>query len=308
MGHRQLPADFRSRWPLAIFSGELGEGTEIGAQVLIENGASIDLTQGPRILGRTHVRRCARIMGNPTIVDSTVDGFINGGHVHGSWIVKGATVRGGYMTRTIVQDGGQISDGDFTDSIVWGGVHLTRLRQFFSVDVYPDSTGKGDYVMTRRRRNAGTWLPIFGHHQTVPSPATITWRRRGDVATTATSPNLTDLLLAGGSGRSAATSAAETRGRPIEIRDEFYISEPPEELIDSIISHQLIHEAVIVPSGHSYDLADIMAWLAEDGRDPITRDFLVPDYLVPNRALQRIIDKWKKEHRTPAPHRVEQRT
>ncbi|RMZ91841.1 hypothetical protein DV736_g952, partial [Chaetothyriales sp. CBS 134916] len=55
---------------------------------------------------------------------------------------------------------------------------------------------------------------------------------------------------------------------PMEIdREEKFDSDPPDCLVDDCISLDLIHEAVMVPSGRSYDRLVIERWINDHGAD-----------------------------------------
>mmetsp|Transcript_43601 Transcript_43601/g.79437 ORF Transcript_43601/g.79437 Transcript_43601/m.79437 type:complete len:292 (-) Transcript_43601:20-895(-) len=52
------------------------------------------------------------------------------------------------------------------------------------------------------------------------------------------------------------------------------------------ISHCLMEQPVTAPSGHSYELTSILAWLERRSIDPLSQECLDPASLYPNRALQ----------------------
>lgn len=76
--------------------------------------------------------------------------------------------------------------------------------------------------------------------------------------------------------------------------DEKLDAELPEDLVDGVISHDLINEAATTPNGDVYDRRIIEQ---EISRSKKTRKSLSVQGLRPNRALQAQIDKWKAEHR-----------
>lgn len=84
---------------------------------------------------------------------------------------------------------------------------------------------------------------------------------------------------------------------PFVKEDEIFDADPPEELVDSIISQDLIHQAVFTPNGDSYDRKVIGEWIAEKSTCPVTRLPLKLKDLTPNRRLQQQIDAWKTAHR-----------
>ena len=59
------------------------------------------------------------------------------------------------------------------------------------------------------------------------------------------------------------------------------------------LSHTWIEDAVITPEGHTYDRRHIERWLAVSETDPMTRSPLAVASLIPNRALQRAIDRYR---------------
>ena len=79
--------------------------------------------------------------------------------------------------------------------------------------------------------------------------------------------------------------------------DDNFDAEPPEHLVDNLISFALINEAVITPNGDTYDRLIIERHIRERFNCPVTRDSLEISDLRPNRALQLQIDEWKKQHR-----------
>lgn len=52
------------------------------------------------------------------------------------------------------------------------------------------------------------------------------------------------------------------------------------------ISHHIMDFPVITPSGHTYDLSSISAWLRRRSIDPLSSAPLAPSSLYPNRAVQ----------------------
>jgi hypothetical protein len=75
-------------------------------------------------------------------------------------------------------------------------------------------------------------------------------------------------------------------------KDERHVG-PPEHLIDHIVSHDLIHDAVITPSGHTFDRKVIERCIDEYGTCPVTRAPLEKSELRLNRAIQEQITAWK---------------
>ncbi|KAM0703844.1 hypothetical protein Q7P35_009030 [Cladosporium inversicolor] len=55
-----------------------------------------------------------------------------------------------------------------------------------------------------------------------------------------------------------------------KVVDHDHFAGPPKYLIDQIITQDLIHQAVITPSGHTYDRKAIEEWIDIDGTCPIT--------------------------------------
>lgn len=78
-----------------------------------------------------------------------------------------------------------------------------------------------------------------------------------------------------------------------KVVDHDHFADPPKYFIDQIITQDLIHQAVITPSGHTYDRKAIEEWIDIDGTCPITREPLPKSKLRPNRALQDQINGWK---------------
>lgn len=80
---------------------------------------------------------------------------------------------------------------------------------------------------------------------------------------------------------------------PAKVTGDERIASPPEHLIDWIISHDFIHDAVITPIGYTYDRKVIERWIEEHGTCPVTRAPLQRSQLLPNRAIQGQIAAWK---------------
>lgn len=71
------------------------------------------------------------------------------------------------------------------------------------------------------------------------------------------------------------------------VENENFDREPPEHLIDNLISFELINEAVMMPNGVTYDRKCIQAQIQQQGQCPVTRQPLSQKDLGPNRVLQR---------------------
>lgn len=77
-----------------------------------------------------------------------------------------------------------------------------------------------------------------------------------------------------------------------------YDVQPPEELIDRILTLKLINQAVITPNGDTYDREGIEKWISQISPTcPVTRLPLTINDLRPNREFQRRVDAWKEKHR-----------
>ena len=57
------------------------------------------------------------------------------------------------------------------------------------------------------------------------------------------------------------------------------------------ITGEVMKEPVMDPEGNSYERSAILDWLSRSQTSPITRTPLTPDQLVPNRALQQLIEE-----------------
>jgi hypothetical protein len=69
----------------------------------------------------------------------------------------------------------------------------------------------------------------------------------------------------------------------------------PELFLDPI-SFSIMTNPVITPRGITYDECSIINWLKIKHRCPITKTRLLPEYLIPNRVLKDIINKWINEN------------
>ena len=58
------------------------------------------------------------------------------------------------------------------------------------------------------------------------------------------------------------------------------------------ITQNLMKDPVIDPEGHSYERRAILKWLRRSHTSPITREYLVAEMLVPNRALKEILGSY----------------
>ena len=71
---------------------------------------------------------------------------------------------------------------------------------------------------------------------------------------------------------------------------------PPDALFGKI-SFEIMKEPVISPSGTTYDKKNILEHLSRVGHfDPLTRQELTADQLVPNFALKEIIDEYLEKN------------
>lgn len=86
---------------------------------------------------------------------------------------------------------------------------------------------------------------------------------------------------------------AITGPAPAKVVDRDHSADPPKHLVDHIITQDLIDQAVITPSGHTYDRKVIEKWIKINGTCPITRKPLPKSELRPNRAIQNQINEWK---------------
>ena len=59
------------------------------------------------------------------------------------------------------------------------------------------------------------------------------------------------------------------------------------------INFTLMDDPVITPSGHTFERSAIESAIHRDGRNPITREFLTIDQLIPNRSLKEAIEDYK---------------
>lgn len=94
-------------------------------------------------------------------------------------------------------------------------------------------------------------------------------------------------------GPPGTNSAFEASSSNVHNRDTS--EHPPSHLIDHIISFDLINEAVMTPSGHTYDRKIIERHISEHRKCPMTRQRPARKDLRPNRVLQQLINDWKSQ-------------
>lgn len=78
------------------------------------------------------------------------------------------------------------------------------------------------------------------------------------------------------------------------IKNEVDI-EVPDYFCDPI-SLEIMHDPVMVPSGHTFDKKTLVDYISQHGQNPLTREQLSEAQLIPNRALREAIEKFKSDH------------
>jgi hypothetical protein len=61
------------------------------------------------------------------------------------------------------------------------------------------------------------------------------------------------------------------------------------------LSYEWLVEPVITPGGNTYSRAEIQRWVATSPTDPLTREPLTVDQLIPNRAMADVIEFYRRE-------------
>jgi hypothetical protein len=59
------------------------------------------------------------------------------------------------------------------------------------------------------------------------------------------------------------------------------------------LSWSWIDDPVITPYGHTYDRVHLSRWISVTNTDPMTRQVLTEDQLIPNRALKTALDRYR---------------
>ena len=72
--------------------------------------------------------------------------------------------------------------------------------------------------------------------------------------------------------------------------------EVPDEFCDPITFEVMKEPMVVSVSGVTYERSVIEEYIKENGEDPMTRQKVTIDQIIPNRALRDSIERWMKKH------------
>lgn len=94
--------------------------------------------------------------------------------------------------------------------------------------------------------------------------------------------------------KAAGRSDTPAGGWPEQVELPGGIDPPIEQFICPITRAPMRQPAVAVPSGNSYEKEALKMWVSKHGTEPLTREPLDVEHIIPNRALHRQIADWAK--------------
>lgn len=310
--------ELTSRYPGVRFHGS-APAARISPAVRIEAGASITLSSDLRITGNSKIGAGAIIEGG-TIYSSTINGSVSGGDINHSTISSGSSISGGTVNHSTVRGHTNVTSGCINHCVlqsatVTGGIlNHSQVRDNACI-----SGGTLNHCVVN---NDTTFSRGLRQHETIRDSNTRdsidsepnAWDYLGTNQVTRLSHGGFSNITIGGNSSvlfgdiitSPAHFSPPTESLrlhlppPMEISNDTYNEDPPEQLIDHLISYDLIHEAVMTPNGDTFDRRVIEKHINAYGLCPVKREPLGAFDLRPNRALQAQITEWKATHAVQA--------
>jgi hypothetical protein len=290
-----------ARFPGVEFAGDLSLRIIIGHQVSIDAGAVVDAEGDIYISGTSHIGPDA-VITEGHIQSSRILGTIHGGRIRDCLIEEHAIVGGGELrhstisgrgrvtngnlSHTTVRDDAAVFGGDLSYSVISGHGRVTGgILSFASVqDFALVIGGVCDHILLTGNRIVTSDSPFLSSN----SPS----ENDTSVARVRPFPSIASRLQDTAAGRHVPGDLI-LESTPINKEVRSIIRDPPEVIIDNIITFQPIKVAVCTPNGDTYDQSVILEWISKDHNCPITRKVLREDQLYPNRAVQKLIDGWE---------------
>jgi hypothetical protein len=84
--------------------------------------------------------------------------------------------------------------------------------------------------------------------------------------------------------------------KPKVVKEEAKKAHPPDYLIDSAFSCEIMEDPVIASDGITYNRSEIEEWFKKHHTSPKTGEILKSKVLIPNISIRNAIEEWKKSN------------
>ena len=84
--------------------------------------------------------------------------------------------------------------------------------------------------------------------------------------------------------------------KPKVVKEEAKKAPPPDYLIDSAFSCEIMEDPVIASDGITYNRSEIEEWFKKHDTSPKTGEILKSKGLIPNISIRNAIEEWKKSN------------
>jgi hypothetical protein len=316
--------EVRLRFPGVRFVGTPCQQWFIDSQASLEPGAVIDISQNLYISSTSLIARDAIITGGQ-ILSSAIFGHVSGGRIERSIIEEHASVSGGLLHDSVISGRGCVSGGMLrhstvtdTATVTGGLLNNVRVEDARTVTegwlnnmTVSDNLSRSRLIqnhtdvnnLVRMNESTPENLRISHEGRNRPPESTdsgLNPQRQNDPSDAARlqlTNNFRKRLLRHLGNTFPLGLKLSRRPQLVDsscqTERKSEDSDPPEGIVDNIISFDIINKAVCTPNGDTDDESVILRWISEHHTCPVTRRTLKESDLCPNRALQTIIDNRK---------------